>query len=186
MPVELTAQSSAGSVGDESEIMAPCGIPVRRLPIRFTSDDRRVITRPLMMGAARLRSMCDRVDQLPEPEVVSLLQQVLRSYAHRHPNLIAEFEQNYHSGAGLIGWTNPWSPERQLLAGAYLTMEYAVDSAALFNPSIVPHPQQDPGDGSLRFVMSLRATGEGHVSSIVFRTGTINGDRGITFDAPPL
>jgi predicted GH43/DUF377 family glycosyl hydrolase len=171
---------------DATLMMSPCGVAVRRLPIRFTSDDRRVITRPLIMGGARVRSMCERIDKLEEDKVVSLLDHVLWAYSHRHPDLIAEFEQNFHTGAALIGWSPPWSPERQLLAGAYLSMEYSVDSAALFNPSIVPHPQQEgAADGSVDFVMSLRATGEGHVSSIVFRTGRITPHQQIKLDPPP-
>ena len=86
----------------------------------------------------------------------------------------------------MIGWSDRWSADRKLLAGAYLTMEYAIDSAALFNPSIVPHPDQhDVPRGALRFIMSLRATGEGHVSSIVFRTGVISADNHIHIDSLP-
>ena len=77
----------------------------------------------------------------------------------------------------------PLSRERQLLIGALFSGEYALESAALFNPSIVPHPDQSgvPA-GGLRFIMSLRATGEGHISSIEFRTGNIAPDGSITLD----
>ena len=70
------------------------------------------------------------------------------------------------------------SRERRLLIGAYFTNEYSVEGAALFNPSIVPAPDQaglPPGEQ--RFVMSLRAVGEGHISSIEFRTGVIDGSQ---------
>jgi hypothetical protein len=67
------------------------------------------------------------------------------------------------------------SDVQKALIGAYFTMEYSIESAALFNPSIVPHPDQSHlKKGSLRFVMSLRATGEGHISSIVFRSGVLD------------
>ena len=67
-----------------------------------------------------------------------------------------------------------------------MTMEYSIDSAALFNPSIVPHPDQSNlADGAVRFLMSLRATGEGHVSSIVFRTGVITPDLQVQVDPLP-
>src|SRR5699024_6583519 len=76
-----------------------------------------------------------------------------------------------------------FSEGQQLLIGAYFTMEYAVESAALFNPSIVPHPDQSQlPEGSLRFIMSLRAVGEGHISSLVFRSGTIDEKGRLEFD----
>ena len=77
------------------------------------------------------------------------------------------------------------SEERQLLLGAYFTHEYSLEAAALFNPSIVPHPDQsDLPPGSLRFILSLRATGEGHISSITFRTGFLDAEGNITINAP--
>src|SRR5439155_16373668 len=77
------------------------------------------------------------------------------------------------------------SEERKLLIGAYFTNEYALEAAALFNPSIVPHPDQsDLPAGSLRFILSLRATGEGHISSITFRTGFVNPDNTISINPP--
>jgi hypothetical protein len=64
-----------------------------------------------------------------------------------------------------------------------LQMEYSIESAALFNPSIVPHPDQSHlKKGSLRFIMSLRATGEGHISSIVFRSGVLDRHNKFLFD----
>src|SRR4029434_10335996 len=79
----------------------------------------------------------------------------------------------------------PLSEARQLYIGALFSGEYALESAALFNPSIVPHPDQSGlADGELRFILSLRATGEGHISSIEFRTGTIRADDAITMEEP--
>ncbi|HEX8323284.1 MAG TPA: hypothetical protein VF595_05160, partial [Tepidisphaeraceae bacterium] len=159
---------------------------MKRLPIHLTSDDRRVIARPFMLGASRVRSLFDRLQHIPEDQLSGLLRGVESAYADRHIRLAFTFHENYESGAAMIGWTEPWTPTRRLLAGAYLTMEYAIDSAALFNPSIVPHPDQSgtrPGD--TRFIMSLRATGEGHVSSIVFRTGTLTSDDNVIIDPPP-
>ena len=76
-----------------------------------------------------------------------------------------------------IGASTTADPNRRLLIGSYFTMEYSIESAALFNPSIVPHiNQRNLPEGAVRFIMSLRATGEGHVSSIVFRTGVIYSD----------
>ena len=77
------------------------------------------------------------------------------------------------------------SPERQMLIGAYFTHEYSPESAALFNPSIVPHPDQSGlPKGGLRFILSLRATGEGHISSITFRTGVVSAQHRITLTPP--
>ena len=83
----------------------------------------------------------------------------------------------------MIGLSDDFSHNRRLLIGAYLTAEYSIESAALFNPSIVPHHnQRNLPAGAVRFIMSLRATGEGHVSSIVFRTGVITADHQIEID----
>ena len=77
------------------------------------------------------------------------------------------------------------SADRRLLIGAYFTHEYAVEAAALFNPSIVPAPDQSGlASGAKRFVMSLRAVGEGHLSSIEFRSGVLDADGGIAIDEP--
>src|SRR6185295_12567318 len=77
------------------------------------------------------------------------------------------------------------SEERELLLGAHFTNEYSGEAAALFNPSMVPHPDQtDLPPGALRFVLSLRATGEGHISSITFRTGTFDRFNNITINEP--
>ena len=72
-----------------------------------------------------------------------------------------------------------------MLIGAYFTHEYSPESAALFNPSIVPHPDQTGlPKGALRFILSLRATGEGHISSITFRMGTVSAQHRITLTPP--
>src|SRR5208337_847914 len=95
----------------------------------------------------------------------------------------AIFEENYRNGAEMTGTSDDFSHNRRLLIGSYLTSEYSIESAALFNPSIVPHHnQRNLPEGAVRFIMSLRATGEGHVSSIVFRTGTITADHTVRID----
>ena len=93
------------------------------------------------------------------------------------------FEENYETGMAMIGNSPDLSHNQRLLIGSYLTAEYSIESAALFNPSIVPHHnQRNAPDGAVRFIMSLRATGEGHVSSIVFRTGIITADHQVEID----
>lgn len=158
---------------------------VKRLPITLESDDRRVIVRPFIMGPERVASLFARLDVLSDEKVDATLAHVRAQYETRHDDLLATFTEHYDAGAALIGWSKQWNLPKRLLAGAYLTMEYSVDSAALFNPSLVPMPDQTGvAPGSLRVVMSLRATGEGHVSSIVFHTGTITADGDVKLDPP--
>jgi len=108
------------------------------------------------------------------------------AYQHRHRALPGALLEHYELGSKLINWHPDWSARRRLLAGAYLTMEYSIESAALFNPSVCLHPDQTGvPQGAVRFIMSLRATGEGHVSSIVFRTGIITPDDAVTLEALP-
>jgi len=162
------------------------GVAVKRLPIKFVSDDSRVITLPFMTGSVtRVQTVFERIDSLTEPQVLETLDQVKRDYSARHKDILAVFKEHYRTGTALIGRCGDWSESRRLLAGAYLTMEYAIESAALFNPSIVAHPDQSNlPENALRIVMSLRATGEGHVSSIVFRTGTIGPNHILCVDPP--
>ena len=158
---------------------------VKRLPITLESDDRRVIVRPFIMGPERTASLFSRLDRMSDEQVDSTLAHVRAQYETRHDDLLATFTEHYDAGAALIGWNHSWNLPKRLLAGAYLTMEYSVDSAALFNPSLVPMPDQTGvAPGALRVVMSLRATGEGHVSSIVFHTGTITADGDVKLDPP--
>ena len=109
---------------------------------------------------------------LSEEEVVRLLGQVLGEFADRHEQVESFFRRSFSRvNIYLEAGATP-SPERQVLIGAYFTHEYSPESAALFNPSIVPHPDQaGVPKGALRFILSLRATGEGHISSITKGTG---------------
>ncbi len=101
----------------------------------------------------------------------------------RHGNIAAVLDENCSAGMAMIDMADDLSRNRRLLIGSYLTAEYSIESAALFNPSIVPHHNQRKlPDGAVRFIMSLRATGEGHVSSIVFRSGVITSDDHVHVD----
>lgn len=158
---------------------------MKRLPVKIESDDRRVIVRPFILGPDRVQSLFKRIQSLSEEEVDRTLAHVRTLYESRHEDLLATFTEHYDAGAAQVGWTQDWDLSRRLLAGAYLTMEYAIDSAALFNPSIVPLPNQTTAaPDALRVVLSLRATGEGHVSSIVFHTATITADGDVKLDPP--
>ena len=101
----------------------------------------------------------------------------------RHFDIEKVLLRHYQKVLRHIFTERPLSRQRQLLIGAMFSGEYALESAALFNPSIVPHPDQtNLPEGALRFVMSLRATGEGHISSIEFRSGQIAADGVISID----
>ncbi|MGO8744988.1 MAG: glycoside hydrolase family 130 protein [Thermoguttaceae bacterium] len=159
-------------------------LKVRRLPVIFTSDIRRVITRFFDPGGEeRIHNVVDRVRGLNDAQVDRLLDEVFMKFRARHGSIASVLEENYRTAVALIGPSDDLSHNRRLLVGSYLTAEYSIESAALFNPSIVRHHnQQNLPDGAVRFIMSLRATGEGHVSSIVFRTGVIYSDHQIQID----
>jgi predicted GH43/DUF377 family glycosyl hydrolase len=161
-------------------------IAVKRLPVTFTGDVRRVITRFFDPGGeVRIQNIVQRVAQLSGTEVVRLLKLVLQRFRTRHTNIDAVFEQHYRNAMLMVGASDNLDDNRRLLIGSYFTMEYSIESAALFNPSIVAHPNQsDLPEGAVRFIMSLRATGEGHVSSIVFRSGVIRSGHEIEIDSP--
>ena len=112
-----------------------------------------------------------------------MLDEVFLKFRTRHGNIASVLEENYRAALVIAGQPDDCSRNRRMLIGAYLTAEYSIESAALFNPSIVPHQnQRNIPAGAVRIIMSLRATGEGHVSSIVFRTGVIYSDHQIQID----
>lgn len=148
------------------------------------AESSRVITRPHIPGdKTRIKTLINRVVKLSEENVHNLLEAVLLDFASRHRNFRGALEKSFNHIAQHVPKKLALSSEQKLLLGAYFTQEYSVESAALFNPSIVPHPDQKGVDkGSQRFVMSFRATGEGHVSSIEFRSGIVDANSDIYFD----
>lgn len=122
---------------------------------------------------------------LSDEEIARLLSQVLGEFADRHEHVEQLFRNRFLQVRRHLDDTRELSLERQALIGSYFTHEYSPESAALFNPSIVPHPDQTGlPKGALRFILSLRATGEGHISSITFRTGTVSAQHRITLTPP--
>ena len=110
---------------------------------------------------------------------------MLESFEGRHEKLQAFLLTRFGHVSEHLITDRPLNRCERLLIGAYFTLEYSLEAAALFNPSIVRHPDQSGIDeGSMRFLLSLRATGEGHISSIVFRTGVIDRQGGIALDQP--
>jgi predicted GH43/DUF377 family glycosyl hydrolase len=145
----------------------------------------RVITRLyLPSGEQRIRNIIQRVLGLDENEVDTLLETLLHDFSHRHRYFRESLERNFDQVADFVPNVDQVSKQQRLLIGAYFTAEYSVEAAALFNPSIVQvaSEETDP-DGSCRFVMSFRATGEGHISSIEFRSGIIDTNNELFFDA---
>ena len=157
---------------------------VRRRPTVLNAESSRVITRPHIPGPkARIKGLIGRVAKLSDTDVQHLLDAVVQDFSGRHRNFRETLQRNFERIAEHVPKRLSLSAEHQLLLGAYVTAEYSVEAAALFNPSIVAHPDQKGLDkGSQRFVMSFRATGEGHVSSIEFRSGVVDANDDIYFD----
>lgn len=133
----------------------------------------------------RANHIIDRVCALGEGDVATLLADTIAEFGGRHQNLLSVFEARARNLESVFATHEPFSEAQRSLIGAYFVLEYSFEAAALFNPSIVPHPDQSGlVEGHLRFILSLRAVGEGHVSSIAFRTGTVGLDGIITLDPP--
>jgi predicted GH43/DUF377 family glycosyl hydrolase len=161
-------------------------VHARRIGPTLTPDRSRVLMRPFRPATDDIsRRIVARVMALPEAEVVRLLGQVLGEFADRHEHVEGIFRKRFAQVTIYLAPGAQPSPERQMLIGAHFTHEYSPESAALFNPSIVPHPNQAGlPKGALRFILSLRATGEGHISSITFRTGVVSAQHRITLTPP--
>jgi predicted GH43/DUF377 family glycosyl hydrolase len=159
---------------------------IERTGIVLSPNNRRVVFRPFEPpGADRKLRVIARLATLSEAEVDALLQDVLKEFHGRHQRPREFFLRRFEAVRRHLLTDTPLSDNRRLLIGAYFTQEYAIESAALFNPSIVWHPDQSGvAAGSRRFALSLRATGEGHISSITFRSGVVNDETKITIDEP--
>ena len=158
---------------------------VKRKKLKITGDNSRVLMRPLVPSKLqRIDHMINRVLNLSKKEAEDVLNETLLLFANRHKNIEVQLMRHFYNVSEYIREGTIVSETQKLLIGAYFSMEYSIESAALFNPSIVPHPDQTLlPKGSMRFIMSLRATGEGHISSIVFRSGIISKDFTFNFDS---
>ncbi len=162
-------------------------IKLNRKDIKFLPDAKRVIARFLFTNDERAINTILNVIRMPESEASLVLSQVLRDYSLRHRNISKIFEKNFDKIVHLLKKINI-EPEtldfsRKILIGSYFTMEYSIESAAFFNPSIVEHPDQsEVSAGEKRVIISFRATGEGHISSIVFRTGILDKNSNLTIE----
>ena len=157
---------------------------IKRKKIKIMGDSSRVITRLHVPGEkTRIFRIIQRIVGLPDVIAENLLEQTMLDFSKRHRDIMRVFERHLNKVKDYIPRDMVLSETKKSLIGAYFTMEYSIESAALFNPSIVPHPDQSHlAKGSLRFIMSLRATGEGHISSIVFRSGVLVRQNALLFD----
>ncbi len=168
-------------------------LPVAHLPIALHPDAARVVIRPFVPGdnpsvavpaRSRAQRIADRVLGLDEAEMRHELQRVSATLSPRHRDLDAVLLRRFHEVNGLMIDHCSVSPEQARLIGAFFSEEYSFEAAALFNPSMVLHPDQSGvPTGHARFVLSLRAIGEGHISSITFRTGLCSADGAVALDA---
>lgn len=149
-------------------------------------DQSRVLLRPFDPGdSQRVGRIIARIMSLPEELVGPLLDQISAEFSQRHQQIHKRFLERFEHVREMLLTDAEVSEQRCLLIGSYFLAEYSLESAALFNPSLVPHPDQtDVPAGALRFILSLRATGEGHISSITFRTGIIHPDHRIEVMPP--
>jgi predicted GH43/DUF377 family glycosyl hydrolase len=165
---------------------------VTRSPQRLAADPSRVITRLFVPGQegfehqeSRAGAVLARILALDEDDVRSSLDDVITRFNGRHRDLVGTFRRHARELADRLDPARELSEARMLLLGATFTSEYAIEAAALCNPSIVAHPDQaGTVAGSLRFVMSVRGIGEGHRSSIGFRTGVVDAAGRATIDDP--
>jgi predicted GH43/DUF377 family glycosyl hydrolase len=158
---------------------------LNRQALYLRPDSARVVVRPFKPATeprdfnptdkSRANHIVDRVLALDQASVAAHLAEVLENFQGRHRNLLATFEARADEMEEALRDHVTFSLDQRRLIGAYFLHEYSFEAAALFNPSIVAHPDQtDAPVGGMRFVLSLRAVGEGHVSSLTFRAGSIN------------
>ncbi len=152
--------------------------------VDFRPNSRRVVVRPFISNdPIKVQHIIARALSLSESETEEQLESVRADFGGRHIDLDKSWRCHFEKVRGQIPSVVSLSETRRLFMGALFSGEYALESAALFNPSMVPHPDQSGiGEGDLRFIMSLRATGEGHISSIEFREGVIRGDHSIQME----
>jgi predicted GH43/DUF377 family glycosyl hydrolase len=161
-------------------------VALRRHPITLSPQCERLILRPFLPSdATHIAPIVSRVRALSEDETERAMDAVLEEFSSRHLNLQSTLLANYDRMRVHLATDVQLSRSRRLLIGALFSGEYSLESAALFNPSMVMHPDQSGApDGAMRFILSLRSVGEGHISSIEFRSGMIDAEGEISIDTP--
>lgn len=148
---------------------------LKRLPTKLIPNAKDVVLLFLQLNEVRTRRVIQMVLSLSEKETHKILNDVFSEFSKRHKSFEEILMNNFSKVKKFVLYPGRLSNDRKLLIGSYFSKEYSIDSAALFNPSMVPHPDQSNlKKDSMRFVISMRATGEGHISSIKFREGVID------------
>jgi predicted GH43/DUF377 family glycosyl hydrolase len=166
---------------------------LNRQALYLRPDPTRVIVRPFKPATeprdlnptdkTRANHIVDRVLTLDPDTAASQLADVLENFLGRHRNLLRAFEARADEMEDAFAAHTTFTRAQRRLVGAYFLHEYSFEASALFNPSIVSHPDQTGApEGGRRFILSLRAVGEGHVSSLTFRSGTIAADGALRVD----
>lgn len=153
----------------------------------FSPDPSRIIARFLYLNDERSADIIRKVLAMPEKEVSMAISQLLRGYSRRHRNISRIFEKHFARMAPIFDKIEvneeDLSVAQKALIGSYFTMEYSIESAAFFNPSVIEDPDQSGlRANEKRVIFSFRATGEGHISSIVFRTGILDHNNDLTIE----
>lgn len=164
-------------------------VTINRKSSLFEPDASRVIARFMQTTDERSTDLLNQIMRLPKLKQEQLLRQVLRDYSKRHRSVSRVFEKHFNRLRYLFERMgidpNKLSTALKILIGSYFTMEYSIEAAAFFNPSIVEDlDQSDLGRDEKRVIISFRATGEGHISSIVFRSGIIDANNNIQIAVP--
>lgn len=153
---------------------------VNKLPIKLTPSPQRMLLRPFIPGnPAQVEHILFRVFSIPKKEQIRILDKLYLRFKDERENIRSVFFRHFEHVKGYLHTDMHITDELKQLTGAYFTQQYSLESTALFNPSIVPHPVQDKS-GLVKFIISLRAVGEGHISSIVFMEGEIDHSLNIT------
>jgi len=157
---------------------------INRLSVKIKNNPSKVILQYLDLGRKdRFERILNGIYNFSEDEAERLLSETLSEFENRHKNFRELLSQNFNRLENQVNVKEGLSEAKKLLAGAYFSKEYSIEAAALFNPSIIPHPDQTGvKEGEMRFIISLRATGEGHISSIRFRSGIITKDNEVILD----
>jgi predicted GH43/DUF377 family glycosyl hydrolase len=160
-------------------------LKVNRINVRLNPDVRKVIPRFFNTGDERSRTLINRVMLLPDSQVSELLLQVQHEFHNRYNNIRLVFEKHFELVMHLLSEKERLAItcDKRLLIGSYFTMEYSLEHAALFNPSIVEDPDQsNTAPGEKNVILSFRATGEGHISSLVFKRAKLDNNAQIHFE----
>jgi predicted GH43/DUF377 family glycosyl hydrolase len=159
---------------------------IRRLKTILKPDCTRVLYKPFTSSnEAKVKSILDRVLTINPEEAEKCFEDVLDKFEKRHLSLKSFFQEQFDAISRFLPKDIILTQTQKLLIGSYFSHEYSLEAAALFNPSIVPHPDQSHlSEGELRFILSLRATGEGHISSIEFRSGILDAHGELTLAEP--